>query len=118
MFPQRILVSLEPIDSCAGGGAAKVGDSFATNLDEMFGGQSADGHIIHSHKTCSGRSEAAINQDVRRPLLIKPLENLAVGGRGGDDKGIQAAAQKLFNLLPLQLRVAVGSRQDQAISLL
>ena len=69
---QRSFVSLQTGDSRTGLRPADVRDPFASDRDQVFGGEPADGNIVDSDIVRGGAGDRAINQNIRCLVPLNP----------------------------------------------
>ena len=93
VFLQRTAIALQAAHGGAQAVAIHEGHAAATTLDQMLGGDHADGFIIHPYKVRGQTGQLAVNQHVRDVLLFNTPKALQRELRGGHNQRVHLARQ-------------------------
>lgn len=88
--------AFEAAGAGGGGGAVEMGDAAAALLDQVIGGEFADGGIVDADEVRVGAGGEAIDEDVGAAVAVEECEEVGgVGGAtGGEDEAVDAAFEE------------------------
>ena len=115
---EGILVALLAADAGGERRAGDVGDAAASALDQVAGGEAADGFIVGADIGCVGIGEAAVDQDVGHAAGFDAFEEAEGRGRlgGGEQQAIHLAGQQAVHFAGLDGAIFFGVADHDVVA--
>ena len=103
---QRFLVAFAATQAGGDGRSGDVGDAAAAAIDQVLGGDAADGFIVGADIRGVHGGEAAVDQHVGNSARFDAFKDGERGGRlrGGQQQAIDLAAEETIDFARLQVR--------------